>query len=46
MILAMARTQAAFRQVDEILNREEQEELQTEPVSETSETQAIDKEVK
>ena len=46
MILAMARTQAAFRQVDDILNREEQEEVQTEAASKTSETQSIDKEVK
>ena len=46
MILAMARTQAAFRQVDSILDREDREEqtqTQTQAASETQETQAIER---
>lgn len=43
MILAMTRTQAAFRQVDSILDREEPEETQTGTAGETSETQAIER---
>ncbi len=44
MILAMARTQAAFRQVDSILDREDREEQpQTQAASETQETQAIER---
>ena len=43
MILAMVRTQAAFRQVEDMLDREEQEEIQTETASDKSETQAIER---
>lgn len=44
MILAMTRTQAAFRHIDSILEeKDREEEAQTDAVSETQETQATER---